>query len=284
MTISGDLGSGKSVLTTALVERWQAERYSTGLVQRQLAESMGITTLELNKRAETDKSIDDLIDGVFRSLAQTPVNLVVDSRMAFHFLPQSFRIKLEVNPRVAALRVKGDTSRVGEGQYNSLEEIEAALVARKSSERERFIRYYNADIDDQAGFVLVINTTSVLTGPVNAVANACVAAWRNGKDFGKLWVSPRYLYCLEDPASLDAEGIHKAESVDGDLMCWPVDAVEVVKQGPLYIVIKGAAWVAGALRAKRDLICVTKTSQDVRMPLDDLSQRWEKSFHYNHMS
>ncbi|MBU6236146.1 MAG: cytidylate kinase family protein, partial [Alphaproteobacteria bacterium] len=177
ITISGDLGSGKSMLANALVERWKADRYSTGMVQRKLAERMGITTLELNKRAETDKSIDDQIDSVFKNLSKTAKNLVVDSRMAYHFLPESFRIRLEVHPRVAATRIKGDTSRIGEGTYNSLEEIEAAINARKLSERERFIRYYSTDIADHAGYDLVVNTTSAAPEVVVEVVNACIEAW-----------------------------------------------------------------------------------------------------------
>ena len=105
MTITGDVGSGKSVLADALVQRFDADRYSTGTVQRKLAEDMGITTLELNKRAETDPSIDEKIDSVFKSLEDTPVNLIVDSRMAWNFLPQSFKLKLEVNPLASAQRV-----------------------------------------------------------------------------------------------------------------------------------------------------------------------------------
>lgn len=65
ITISGDLGSGKSLLASALVDRWKADRSFHGVRQRRLAERMGITTLELNKRAETDKSIDEQIDSVF---------------------------------------------------------------------------------------------------------------------------------------------------------------------------------------------------------------------------
>ena len=78
VTISGDLGSGKSVLANSLVNYWEAERYSTGTIQRKMAEERGITTLELNRLAETDKSIDDEIDGAFAKLGATQSNLVVD--------------------------------------------------------------------------------------------------------------------------------------------------------------------------------------------------------------
>jgi len=286
VTISGDLGSGKSVLTSALVERWGAERYSTGLVQRKLAESLGITTLELNKRAETDKSIDDQIDSVFRSLAQTPTNLVVDSRMAFHFLPQSFRIKLEVHPQVAAQRIKGDTSRVGEGVYTTPEEVEAAIVARKSSERERFIRYYNTDIEDHVGYDLVINTTHVPTADVNAIANKSIGHWLDKKQHGKVWVSPKYLYCQKDTDTLSKQVIENnlgALMATGDADVWPLNAVHAAKVGPRYIVTHGAEWVAAALQANVVLMPVFLSSQMAEEPDAKINEKWEKAFNYKHM-
>lgn len=283
ITISGDLGSGKSVLAASLVEAWQADRYSTGIVQRRLAEKMGITTLELNKRAESDKSIDEQIDSVFRNLAKSAKNLVVDSRMAFHFLPQSFRIKLEVHPKVAALRIKGDTSRVGEGVYNTPEDIEAAIIARKASERERFKKYYDADIEDHAGYDLVINTTHVPTVDVNTIANTCIELWLKKQHFGKLWVSPKYLHCDVDPRTLQGG----AEGPVGSPTPLPASQadglVHVTKIGAHYVVTTGAEHVATALRRGDVLMAVTLTNAPAVMPSDQITKEWEKLFYYNHM-
>ncbi|MAS87554.1 MAG: hypothetical protein CMH30_06220 [Micavibrio sp.] len=158
VTLTGDLGSGKSSLSKLLCASLKAEYYSTGFAQRAIADKMGISTLELNKLADTDSSIDDKIDGVFKDLAQTKTNLVVDSRMAWHFLPRSFKIRLKVNPFIAAERVMKDDKRQSEA-YDSVEQAVDMIEQRKKSERERFLRYYNVDIYDDSNYDLIIDTS-----------------------------------------------------------------------------------------------------------------------------
>jgi cytidylate kinase len=283
ITISGDLGSGKSLLASALVDHWSAARYSTGMVQRSLAEQMGITTLELNKRAETDKTIDDQIDSVFRNLSQTRQNLVVDSRMAFHFLPASFRIKLEVHPNVAAMRIQKDTSRIGEGPYASLAEIEAAILARKSSERERFKRYYNVDIDHHAGYSLVVNTTCTPPDAVLAVVNTAIDLWQKNKLQNTLWISPRHLYVSTDPDALKSQAIENCLQTWPDITLWPESPVEVSKVGAFYVVTQGAEWVAAGLRAGKPLMPVRMTNQTNTLPDASLTLKWQTVFGYTHL-
>jgi AAA domain len=102
LAVSGELGSGKSSVSALVAEQLDARRVSTGEAQRQIAAARGITTLELNRLSEDDPSVDDEIDSVFRSLAQSPDSLVVDSRLAWHFLPAAFKVHLVVDPEVGA--------------------------------------------------------------------------------------------------------------------------------------------------------------------------------------
>lgn len=191
MTISGDLGSGKSVLSDALVNYWGAEAYSTGKIQREMAEERGISTLELNKLAETDKSIDDEIDGNFARLAQTDHNLIVDSRMAWHFIPNSFKIKLEVNPVLAAERIIA-ADRNNE-KYGDFDATLKGLKDRKSSERDRFKKYYGVDIEDQDNYDLIIETTDVTPQSIQIVTNDAIKDWLIGKPYDHFWVGARNL-------------------------------------------------------------------------------------------
>lgn len=283
ITISGDLGSGKSLLANALVERWEADRYSTGMVQRKIAEKRGITTLELNKQAETDKSIDEQIDAVFRNLVKTPKNLIVDSRMAFHFLEESFKIKLEVHPRIAAERIQNDTSRVGEGNYSGIDAIMEAILARKGSERDRFKRYYDADIEDHAGYTLIINTTDCPPETVSEVANQCVESWKKGQTPEKLWVSPRHVVALADPAGLDATVVERYKVSWPLVGTWEPNAVCAVKVGHSYVVTKGAEWVSAGLKAGKHLMPITLVEDDVAMPDPAMIKAWEEQHGYKHL-
>ncbi|PIN81309.1 cytidylate kinase, partial [Candidatus Woesearchaeota archaeon CG10_big_fil_rev_8_21_14_0_10_32_9] len=62
ITISGNLGSGKSTVAKMLAKDLGYSHYSTGDFMRKMAEERGITLLELGKIAENDSSIDYELD------------------------------------------------------------------------------------------------------------------------------------------------------------------------------------------------------------------------------
>ena len=158
ITITGDLGSGKSAVSRILCEKTGFDYVSTGRIQRQLAEELGLDTLEMNRRADTDPSIDQRIDGIFVDLGKDPHGYVVDSRMAWFFLPDSFRVYLQAEVAVAAERILGDPHRKSE-EYESKEEAIRKILARKQSENDRFLLKYGADSTNLHNFDLVLNTT-----------------------------------------------------------------------------------------------------------------------------
>ena len=49
----------------------------------------------MNRKADTDPSIDERIDGIFAELGKDQKSYVVDSRMAWFFLPDSFIRKVD---------------------------------------------------------------------------------------------------------------------------------------------------------------------------------------------
>lgn len=158
ITITGDLGSGKSAVSNLLCERTGYDYVSTGRIQRQLAQEMGIDTLEMNRRADTDPTIDQRIDGIFVDLGKDDRGYVVDSRMAWFFLPHSFKVYLKADVDVSAERILNDPKRNSE-QYRSKAEAIQKILARKASENERFLQKYGADCANLNNFDLVIDTT-----------------------------------------------------------------------------------------------------------------------------
>lgn len=176
VTITGDLGSGKSTVAGLLAREWGARRYSTGAAMRELAARMGFSLIELGRRAETDPSIDEKIDSVFRELGSSPEDLVVDSRMAWHFLPTSLKIRLTVAPEIAAERVFNDRERVPEADraLKSPAEVYGSLVARRASECRRYKAYYGVDVEDNANYDAVIDTTALAPAEV---MRQIVALW-----------------------------------------------------------------------------------------------------------
>lgn len=158
ITLTGDLGSGKSAVSKILCDQTGFEYISTGRIQRQLAQEMGLDTLEMNRRADTDPTIDERIDGIFVALGQDPEGYVVDSRMAWFFLPASFKVYLQTDVEVAADRILNDPHRNSE-QYTGKAEAIEKILARKQSENARFLAKYGADCANLHNFDLVIDTT-----------------------------------------------------------------------------------------------------------------------------
>ena len=160
ITISGMLGSGKSTVARLLADHLGYAYYSTGNAQREIAQKRGLTTLELNRLADTDPTIDQEIDGVFQRFNTVPnQNLVIDSRMAFFFIPGSIKIKLNVDVEIAGRRIFEDTTRTGEKKYDTVAESIQALRDRRASEVARFQRIYHVDIDNNENFDYVLDTT-----------------------------------------------------------------------------------------------------------------------------
>lgn len=105
ISLAGDLGSGKSTVGKILSRKLGAEVYSTGTIQRQIATEMGMTTLQLNQYMETHPEIDGKIDDGLRALEHSEKNLIIDSRMAWHFVPSSFSVYMAADPFVSAERI-----------------------------------------------------------------------------------------------------------------------------------------------------------------------------------
>ncbi|GAB4491527.1 MAG: AAA family ATPase [Saprospiraceae bacterium] len=158
ITITGDLGSGKSAVSKILCEKTGFEYVSTGRIQRQLAQELGLDTLEMNRRADTDPTIDQRIDSIFVDLGKDSKGYIVDSRMAWFFLPDSFKVYLQTDVAVAAERILKDPTRKSE-EYETREEAIQKILARKQSENARFLAKYGADCGNLHNFDLVLDTT-----------------------------------------------------------------------------------------------------------------------------
>ncbi len=160
VSITGDLASGKSRVARQLAEMLHWEYFSTGSVQRKIATELGMTTLELNKYSETRPEIDNQIDDEIKLLASSSKNLVIDSRMAWYFLPNSFKVFLSVDIKTAAMRVMKDDVRTNEPIYNSIEDATAKLLERKTSENKRYMQLYHVDCSNMSNFDVVLDTSN----------------------------------------------------------------------------------------------------------------------------
>jgi cytidylate kinase len=159
ITITGDLGSGKSTVSNLLCEKLEYDYICIGKIQREIADRYSMTTLELNKYAETHPEIDAEIDSTFKFLSNAS-HIVVDSRMAWFFIPDSFKVFLKTDVAVAAERISTDRQRKNE-KYTSQEEAVKNIIARKTSENRRYLELYGADSSEFSSFDLLTDTSHI---------------------------------------------------------------------------------------------------------------------------
>ena len=157
ITISGTPGSGKTTISRELAKKLGYKHYSVGDFMRELAKEENVTLEEFSKQAEKSVDIDKKLDEKSSELGKKEDNFVMDTRLGFHFIPNSFKIKLIVDSKIGAERIFRDL-REGES-FESVEEAIEKIKTRMNSERKRYAEYYDIDIDDESNFDIVIDTS-----------------------------------------------------------------------------------------------------------------------------
>jgi CMP/dCMP kinase len=166
IALSGQVGSGKSAVGTKLAAALGYSYLSTGAIQRAIASRRGVTTLELNKIALTDPSIDKEIDDYLKIDVNAMERVVIDSRMAFHFVANAIKVTLVIDPEVAVARVMGANR--AEETYATVEIARQAIAERNRLERERYFKLYGVNTHDLANYDIVVNTSAISVDEVVA--------------------------------------------------------------------------------------------------------------------
>lgn len=161
ITITGNLGSGKSTISRIIEDKYGFEIYSTGTIQRKLAKDLGKTTLEMNKLMATDPKYDNMIDDATTRTANENIDkkIIFDSRLAWHFVEKSFRVFVSVSLDLAAKRVYNDDNRGSVEQYSSELDAKKKLKDRAETEIVRFKEMYNVEYVNYSNYNLVIDSS-----------------------------------------------------------------------------------------------------------------------------
>ena len=167
ITIAGSLGSGKSSTAKKVSEILNYKHFSTGDFMRLIADQRGVPLTELSKMAELDSSIDKTLDDRNIEVGKME-NVVLDSRLGFHFIPESFKVYLELDPNVASDRILNDKNfnpnrhKEADGSFDTPESIKEKINFRLGSERKRYKELYGIeDNTARENFDLIINTEKI---------------------------------------------------------------------------------------------------------------------------
>ena len=161
ITIGGKLGSGKSTTAKKVAQMLNLEHFSSGDFLRKVAVDRGMTIKELMIAAESDPQIDYDIDEILKGKGSEE-NIIIDSRLAYHWIPESFKVYLEIDPNIAAERMffdlsSNETRKESESAKN-IETMKNEMMQRQGSDIKRYKKLYNIDHTDHKNFDLVINT------------------------------------------------------------------------------------------------------------------------------
>ena len=141
-------------------EHYGLNVYSIGLIQRSLAEKYKMDVLAFNKYMESHPEIDEEIDTELVRIGRRDEDMVLDSRMAWHFVPETFKVYLAVELGEAARRILKDQRGAVEC-YKNPENAKISLIERKKSENLRYSAKYGVDCSNMDNFDLVLDATSL---------------------------------------------------------------------------------------------------------------------------
>lgn len=153
ITISGKPGSGKNTVAEILAKKLNLKHHAIGDLQKGLAKEKGLTINEWAEIEEKDPSIDHEIDEKQRELGKED-NIIVNSRIGFHFIPNSTKVYLDVDFEEGAKRI---LKRQGGA---SLEKTKEEIKRRMELEK-RFSRFYGINHLDKNNYDLWLDTTNI---------------------------------------------------------------------------------------------------------------------------
>jgi len=158
ISISGIVGSGKTTISKMISERYGCDCFSVGSIMREMAVERSLTIQEFTEDAKKDSKIDFELDRRQRELNEGSGNFVMDSRLGFYFIPDSFKIFLKIDLSEAARRIF-EEKRYGE-RYENIKECLEFLEKRVASEKIRYKQYYDVDFLNEGNFDLVLDSTN----------------------------------------------------------------------------------------------------------------------------
>lgn len=213
ITITGNLGSGKSSIGKVLKEKGY-EIVSTGNIFRELAMQKGLSVEEFNKQVNEatrkgDRSVDQMIDDTTAKIGRERDNIMFDSRLAWNFVPDSFKVFVITDIDEASRRVFNDSVRANSESYESQDACKKALVHRQEMESVRFKEIYQIDYYDMSNYNLVIESTNAAPAEIAAEILEKMEEYKS-QSFAKLMeLNPSSIFVGDDAAKEGAVTVNE---------------------------------------------------------------------------
>lgn len=162
ITLGGLPGSGKSTVKRLLADKLGYATFSTGDFVRDMAFERNLTLEEFNELVKHDKTLDLLIDERLERIEAEEDYYIIDSHLAFHFVPSAFSVFLSISPEQSAKRIFNDAqspTRIKSGDVMlSLEEAYTRTQKRIQNHLDRYGKHYSINPYNETQYQLVIDT------------------------------------------------------------------------------------------------------------------------------
>lgn len=160
ITITGRPCSGKSEVAKYLSLYHGFTPFYAGQIYREVAVERGLDVLELNRKR--DISVDHYVDEKIKEIGERDKgkDVVVDSRTAWHFIPDSFKVFLDVDESAQISRFLL-SSRNSERTDLTPQGAKASVDERWNLENERYMELYGFDNTDMSKYDCIINDSKL---------------------------------------------------------------------------------------------------------------------------
>lgn len=162
ITLTGKPCSGKSTVATILQEKYGFIRISMGEMFKAEAKKRNMSTEEFTAYRTKDPSFDIYVDKQIPNFVKKykNQNVVIESRVAWHFLSNSFNVFIDIDDDEMAKRLLY-SDRTGKEKSSSFEEAKKTTLNRYQLELEVYKKTYDIDCSNFSNYDLVVDSSNL---------------------------------------------------------------------------------------------------------------------------
>lgn len=159
VTLHGDNGSGKSTIVELMSLSTGFTVKSSGAKARQLAEEAEVTIETAAATALENKLIPnfDLKIDTWIKEQGADNRFVMDTRLGFHFIPNSYKVRLQLPSSLASEWIWKNPKRRVKETAKTIEELRELLKQRFIDDKNRYQNLYGVDIGDKLNYDLIVD-------------------------------------------------------------------------------------------------------------------------------
>lgn len=161
ISISGELASGKGTVSKLLAKDLDYTVYRNGEYARKLAKEKGLDITSFNEYLNEHPEIDRQIEKSAAEYAKEHNNFIIDARLGWYAVPNSYKVYLTIDIDEAAKRAFADQERKDTEKFSTIEEQKEDMQRRYKMENERYFKVYGIHKEDLNNYDLVIDTTNL---------------------------------------------------------------------------------------------------------------------------